>query len=73
MTPKVPIGVSIDFIWGYIGPEDPDVQFTIISNLLMRFLSERVPPQDHQAALQAILDTLPAATLLNAATVGGVQ
>lgn len=73
MTPKVPIGTSIDFIWGYIGSEDPEVQFIILSNLLMRFLLERVPAEEHRAALQAIMDTLPVASLVNAPTVGGVQ
>ena len=73
MAPKVPIETSIEFIWGYIGQEEPKVQFIILSNLLMRFLLERVPPQDHAPALQAILDTLPVASLVNAQHQGGMQ
>ena len=70
---KVPISTSIQFIWGYISSEPDEVQFTIIANLLMRFLAEKVPPQEHAAALQAILDTLPVATLFNSEQVGGMQ
>jgi hypothetical protein len=73
VTPKVPIDVSIDFITGYIRDEPLDVQFTIIANVLMRFLTAHVPPEEHQAALQSILETLPTAALLNLPHVGGRQ
>lgn len=73
MNPKVPIATSIEFIWGYISSEEPEVRFTIISNLLMRFLNESVPPEEHKLALQAIMDTLPIARLYNAPHAGGVQ
>ena len=73
LSAKVPIETSIQFIWGYISSEPDEVQFTIIANLLMRFLAEKVPQRDHAAALQAILDTLPIAALVNTDHVGGVQ
>jgi hypothetical protein len=73
MQPKVPIETSIQFIWGYIGQEPDDVQFIILSNLLMRFLLERVPAEDHRAALQAIMDSLPVAALVNSPHLGGMQ
>lgn len=73
MNPKVPIGYTLEFIWGYISPEEPEVQFNIIANLLMRFLAERVPPAEHQAAMQSILDTMPIAQFVNMPTVGGRQ
>lgn len=73
MKPKVPLNYSIDFIWGYIQQEPLDVQFTIIANLLMRFLDKHVPPEEHEAALQTIRDTLPIAHLVNVTTEGGVQ
>lgn len=73
MNPKVPISFTLQFIWGYIGCEEPEVQFNIVANLLMRFLSERVPPEEHAAAMQAILDTVPIAQFVNMPTAGGMQ
>lgn len=73
LNPKVPIDASIEFVWGYLQQEDPEVQLQIIANLLIRFLIERVPQEDHAQALKQIADGIPISRMLNMETQGGVQ